>query len=367
MALYIHWPFCLSKCPYCDFNSHVPEGAVNHRRWRNALLTELDHFSSEMTGRGLTSIFFGGGTPSTMEPETAHALIEAAKGFWPSDRLPEVTLEANPTSVEAAKLEDFRAAGINRLSMGIQSFDDEALKFLGRGHSAAEARRAIELAKSLFDRMSFDLIYARPGQTLNSWCEELELALAFKTRHLSLYQLSVENGTAFFRQGVEEAEEDTSADLFVFTRDIMERHEMPAYEISNHASPGEACHHNLFIWRGGDYLGVGPGAHSRLTTQGQTDALYQISSPERWAETVAKKGFATAKRQTLTRRERLDERVMTGLRLAEGIPIELADNLPAESIRELIEAGFLETVDGKLRTTDEGRMRLNGVLQHLLT
>ena len=286
-ALYVHWPFCLSKCPYCDFNSHVRE-SINQDRWRAALLREVDHAAErEAPGFGpLTSIFFGGGTPSLMEPATAAAVIGRAAERWGLAPDVEITLEANPTSVETGRLADFRAAGVNRVSLGVQALDDDALKALGRAHGAAEALEAVRIARRLFARTSFDLIYARPGQTPSMWRDELRRALAEAGEHLSLYQLTIEPGTAFHTQHrrgeLAIPDENDAAILYEITQNIMSEAGLPAYEISNHAAPGAESRHNLVYWRYGDYAGIGPGAHGRITRAGHTTAYRRQRAPERW-------------------------------------------------------------------------------------
>jgi putative oxygen-independent coproporphyrinogen III oxidase len=374
-ALYIHWPFCLSKCPYCDFNSHVSD-AIDQSLWRDALLSDLDHYGRETEGHQLTSVFFGGGTPSLMAPETVGALIDKLGDYWRLDHNLEVTLEANPTSVELSKFKDFRTAGVNRVSIGVQALDDETLKFLGRGHSADEARRALAVAGELFERFSFDLIYARPGQTSERWRMELAEALALAGDHLSLYQLSIETGTPFHRDGVETLENDAAADLFELTQALMEEAGLPGYEISNHARPGSECRHNLTYWRGGDYVGIGPGAHGRLSAEGTSVATHQIHNPENWLKTVETHTHGTAKRRPLSPRVRAEELVMMGLRLRDGfdstsIPeqtgLRLSDLFDITGQQRLIDGGFLE-VDGSIvRATAEGRMRLNSVIEMLLS
>ena len=370
LSLYIHWPFCRQKCPYCDFNSHLPKNAIDHARWRDALLAELAHFAGEMSAPQLQSIFFGGGTPSLMEPATAAALIAAAKAHWPHDDDLEITLEANPTSVEAGRLRDFHSAGVNRLSLGVQSFDDTALTFLGRGHSASEAKAAIHMAADTFERFSFDLIYARPGQNAAQWRAELSDALSFAPGHLSLYQLSIEAGTPFFRDGVIAADGDSGADLYELTAHLTEKAGLPAYEISNHARPGEECRHNVLGWQGHDYVGIGPGAHGRLSRAGASEAIYQIHDPDRWLAAVQTKGHATAKRTALSTPERREEIIMTGLRLTRGIGRAtfdgLADTLPVDGLSRLIEEDFLVLDENGLRATASGRLCLNAVLAELL-
>ena len=374
ITLYVHWPFCLKKCPYCDFNTHVGD-AVDHRRWRTALLAELAHFASETRGRRLTGIFFGGGTPSLMEAETVAQVIAMTRRHWLAADYVEITLEANPTTVEAALFEDFRRAGVNRLSLGIQSFDDRALKFLGRTHGGAEAARAFALAAEIFPRSSFDLIYARPGQTAASWRDELERAAAMAVGHLSLYQLTVERGTEFAKQGVLEAAEPTAAALYEITQERLASANLNAYEISNHAKPGDECRHNLAIWRGGDYVGVGPGAHGRLRNHGRTDACRQIPRPDRWLDAVERTGHGTANRTTLGDEERAEEILMTGLRLTTGIEHQTFQSAAGRTFEEtiergrlepLIDGGFLVLDDDGLRVTAAGLPRLNAVIAALL-
>lgn len=377
-GLYVHWPFCRSKCPYCDFNSHVREG-IDQARWRAALLCELDHYGGQTRGRVLTSLFFGGGTPSLMEPATVAAIIERAALHWRLDPAVEITLEANPTSVEARRLAAFRAAGVNRVSLGVQSLEDAALRFLGRGHDAAEARAAVALAARHFDRFSFDLIYARPGQSPAGWRTELGEALALAGGHLSVYQLTIEPGTAFAaaqrRGALATADEETAAALYELTQEVLAAAGLPAYEVSNHARPGEECRHNLTYWRCGDYVGVGPGAHGRLALDGRTWALRQHRAPEAWLAAVERAGHATRERRALSSTERLAETLMMGLRLAEGVPLArlaAAAGAPAEAaldaaaLARLTAAGFL-TLDGeRLAATPAGRQRLDAVLAALL-
>ncbi|MDO8607522.1 MAG: radical SAM family heme chaperone HemW [Phaeospirillum sp.] len=364
-GIYIHWPFCLSKCPYCDFNSHAV-AQVDHRRWRAALLAELDHFATETPGRRPGSIFFGGGTPSLMEPDTIAALIEAARGHWSCLPDLEVTMEANPTSVEAGRFQAFRAAGVNRLSLGIQALDDEALRFLGRRHSATEALTALELARTTFERISFDLIYARPGQTPAQWQDELARALVLAGNHLSLYQLTIEDGTAFSHQTIAIPEDDDAVALFETTQAMTEAAGLPAYEISNHARPGSECRHNLTYWQGGDWLGIGPGAHGRLNGE----AMTQERSPGDWLTNVERHGHATATREKLDPAARQEELVMMGLRLATGLGPELlaeaADVLDPRGLTRMIEAGFVIHDASGLRATPSGRLLLNAVLAELL-
>jgi putative oxygen-independent coproporphyrinogen III oxidase len=378
LALYIHWPFCKSKCPYCDFNSHVRE-RIDEPRWRAALLAELDHWAPALKERELVSIFFGGGTPSLMAPATAAALIDRARQHWRAARDLEITLEANPTSVEAARFAELRAAGVNRVSLGVQALDDASLKFLGRGHNAGEAHAAVALAARLFDRFSFDLIYARPGQTLDGWRRELSAALMMAGDHLSLYQLTIEPGTAFataFARGdFRLPDEETQGALYETTQETLAAAELPAYEISNHARPGEECRHNLVYWRYQDYLGIGPGAHGRLTLGNEKRALKNFRAPETWLGAVERAGHGLEETLQLSADERRDEMLMMGLRLGEGIARDsfraetgedLEAALDAARLARLREAGFLTFDAAGLRATPAGRQRLNAVLGALL-
>ncbi len=379
-ALYVHWPFCLSKCPYCDFNSHVRE-SVDQARWRAALLRELDHAAeAEAPGFGpLTSIFFGGGTPSLMAPDTVAAVIDRADDRWDLAPDVEITLEANPTSVEAGRLAAFRLAGVNRVSLGVQALDDASLKALGRTHGAAEAVQAVRTAARLFDRYSFDLIYARPGQTAAAWRKELHRALGEAGDHLSLYQLTIEPGTAFHtlhgRGELHVPSEDYSARLYEITQSIMYEAGLPGYEISNHAVPGAESRHNLVYWRGGDYVGVGPGAHGRISRDAKTVAYRRHRAPERWLECVEAGGAGTVEAVPLDRGQRVAELLMMGLRLAEGV-VEtrfralagcgLEDALDLRRLGDLIDGGLLARDADGLRATASGRQRLNALLAHLL-
>ncbi|WP_342667216.1 radical SAM family heme chaperone HemW [Kiloniella spongiae] len=387
-GIYIHWPFCLKKCPYCDFNSHVRE-EVSQKRWRTALLQELDHYAELLKtsggeGRIVSSVFFGGGTPSLMAPETAKVLIQRIRKHWPSHNDLEITLEANPTSVESDKFAAFAQAGINRVSLGIQSLNDQDLRFLGREHSAAEALKAIDVARQNFERFSFDLIYARPTQNKQSWKDELEQALAEGTRHLSLYQLTIEENTPFHgarRRGeLKELNPDTAAELYDITNDVMAQHGMPNYEISNYANPGEESRHNLTYWRYGDYIGIGPGAHGRLTLAdntllGSKIATRQHRAPEIWLSTVEQAGHATRTHSSISDTERFEEMLMMGLRLSDGIKLKdiqnetglnLSDFIQLTKVEQLEQEGLLSLDKRRIRATDEGRTRLNSVLSYLL-
>jgi oxygen-independent coproporphyrinogen-3 oxidase len=378
-GVYIHWPFCLAKCPYCDFNSHV-RAAIDEARWRAALLAELDHYAAETSGRTVTSVFFGGGTPSLMAPETAAALIERVRTRWTTAPDLEVTLEANPGASEAARFAAFRGAGVDRLSIGVQALDDAALRFLGRIHGKAEAIAADERARAAFDRYSFDLIYARPGQSLAAWRAELDEALALAGGHLSVYQLTIEPGTAFHtaaRLGaLVPPDEDDAAALYETTQARLAAAGLPAYEISNHAAPGQESRHNLTYWRYGDYVGIGPGAHGRLSDgAGGKSALRQVRLPEAWLKAVEAQGHATEAIEPIDAERRRDELLMMGLRLAEGVTrarfaqetgAAMEDSLDRPALARLVDGGFLELDDRGVRATDAGRQRLDAVLAALL-
>lgn len=378
-GIYIHWPFCSSKCPYCDFNSHVAEN-INNEYWRQAYVSELERYAEETYRRTVTSIFFGGGTPSLMEPDIIGEIIKTIRKCWVVDEHLEVTIEANPSSAEINKFEAYRSSGANRISIGVQSLKDEALLFLGREHSAAEAVEAVETAAKTFDQFSFDLIYGLPGQTLSDWHKELISASELCKNHISVYQLTIEPGTAFYRQGVQEADETIGNELYKCTQDLLGLVGLPAYEISNHAKPGFECAHNLLYWRGEDYLGVGPGAHGRLTMEKEdgllgTEAIQEIRIPERWLNAVRSKGCGTQKRKALQFEERLEEIILCGLRTSEGIDTErfyrvtgrrLFDNLKEKKLYRLINAGFLVDSRSKLCLTESGLRCLNSVVGALL-
>jgi oxygen-independent coproporphyrinogen-3 oxidase len=367
-AVYVHWPFCLSKCPYCDFNSHVRE-SVDQAQWRAALLAEIDATADEIGKRRVQSIFFGGGTPSLMPPATVDAIINQIAARWQLDADAEITLEANPTSVEAGKLAGFAHAGVNRVSLGVQALNDADLKFLGRGHSADEARAAVDLARKHFVRMSFDLIYARPNQSPAAWEAELRAAIAMAADHLSLYQLTIEPGTGFEgavkRGQFTPMQGDMAADLYEMTQEICSAHGLPAYEISNHARPGSESRHNLVYWRYGEYAGIGPGAHGRLYRDNKVYATANFRKPERWLQ---------AGRETcdiLTPRDQSVEMMLMGLRLLEGISIPRFETLAgaplaAGRVQELSVQGLLVRDANRIRATANGRLLLDGVLAKLL-
>ena len=367
LAVYIHWPFCKSKCPYCDFNSHVRE-RIQEGRWRDALLAELDHYAALTPGRTVTSIFFGGGTPSLMSAETVGSVLGRVAERWRLDPAVEITLEANPNSVEAARFRDFRAAGVNRVSLGVQALDDGALKFLGRAHDTAEALDALDIARKTFERFSFDLIYARPDQSVSGWSAELDRALALAGEHLSVYQLTIEPGTAFAtahaRGDLALPDEETQAALYETTQERLAVAGLPAYEISNHARPGAECRHNLAYWRYQDYAGVGPGAHGRLTLDARKVATRQRRAPETWVESVERTGHGTEETTILAPGEVREERLMMGLRLTEGVVLDAPPD--ATRLTPLVEGGFLSLDGNRLKATDAGRQRLNAVLARLI-
>lgn len=373
LALYIHWPFCLAKCPYCDFNSHMRE-RIDQDRFAAALRAELAWEAARLGRRPLASIFFGGGTPSLMAPETVAALIADARRLFAPEPDCEITLEANPTSVEAGRLRAFREAGVNRVSLGVQSLDDAVLRFLGRQHSAREARAALELARATFPRISFDLITARPEQTVAAWRAELREALALANDHLSLYQLTIEPGTVFegmHRRGeLVELDEDTASAIYDATAEETARFGMAAYEISNHAKPGAESRHNLAYWRYGDYAGIGPGAHGRVSVGGALLATRRHRAPEPWAALVEQAGHGTAGEEPVPPRERAREALLMGLRLAEGVDRDrfarrtgatFETALDSTMVEAAIAEGYL-TLGTALRATETGRKRLDALL-----
>jgi len=373
-GLYVHWPFCLSKCPYCDFNSHVAE-SIDQAAWRQALLRELDEGADRTQGRTVTSVFFGGGTPSLMDPATTGALIERIGRRWTVADDIEITLEANPGTIDAQRFKEIRAAGVNRLSMGLQALDDSQLKFLGRVHDSAQAVKAVELARATFPRISFDLIYARPGQSLDSWRAELNRAIGMAADHLSLYQLTIEPGTAFHpmaaRGDFVMPDDDHAAALFELTQEVTEAAGLPAYEISNHARPGAECRHNLLYWQGDDFLGIGPGAHGRLTDEaGRTTTHRRHRAPEIWRKMVMESGLGTAESGLLEPEDRVVELVMMGLRLTRGLSLAKFPDLEAAldpyGLAGMIGEGFLEKAGGHLRATHKGRLLLNRVIEKIL-
>jgi len=372
MGLYIHWPFCLAKCPYCDFNSHVRE-KIDTGRWMVAYRRAIAHWAERLPGRRIETVFFGGGTPSLMPPELVGAILDEAVRHWPLDAEAEITLEANPTSVEAGRFAGYRAAGVNRVSLGIQALDDAALAFLGRQHSVAEALKALDLAQRTFPRVTFDLIYARAGQTARGWRQELGQALSLGTGHLSLYQLTIEPGTAFAERyrkgGLPLLGEEETADLFLLTQEMTQAQGLPAYEISNHARKGEESRHNLLYWRYLDYLGIGPGAHGRITQGGRLMATVERRAPEAWLEAVEATGSGLSSETEVAEDDRAAEALMMGLRLKEGIDPDrfqrrtgrpLSSMLDQEALSMLREEGLLRK--DALALTDAGWPLLNSIV-----
>jgi oxygen-independent coproporphyrinogen-3 oxidase len=374
-GVYVHWPFCLSKCPYCDFNSHVRHAAIDEDRFARAFAREIETTAGRAPGREVTSIFLGGGTPSLMRPQTVAAILDAIGKHWRVARDAEVTLEANPTSVEATRFAGYRAAGVNRVSLGVQALDDASLKTLGRLHSAREALDAVAIARRAFERYSFDLIYARPDQTAEAWTSELTLAIGEAAEHLSLYQLTIEEGTPFF--GLHAAgklktpDEQLARELYDVTQDVCDRHGLNAYEISNHARGDAECRHNLVYWRGQEYAGIGPGAHGRLDIDGVRHATSTEKRPEAWLMRVESNGHGVVVDDVLNSEERADEFLLMGLRLAEGIDPRRYQTLAGRPldprrIALLREQGAI-AVDsqGRLRVTQAGFPVLDAVVADL--
>lgn len=374
-GVYVHWPFCLSKCPYCDFNSHVRQQPIDEARFVAAFEAEIAHRAALTPRRTVSSIFFGGGTPSLMKASTVAAILDAIARCWPIDARAEITLEANPTSVEAERFHSYRAAGVNRVSLGVQALNDRDLKALGRTHTSADALTAVALAASIFERFSFDLIYARPGQSVEDWRRELEAALSYARDHLSLYQLTIEPGTMFERLweagklAVPDA--DLGRDFWDATQEIMNRAGLPAYEISNHARPGAESRHNLIYWRYGEYAGVGPGAHGRILTTNGRHAQACERDPEKWLAAVEAYGHGLCEDAPLSREEQGDEFLLMGLRLAEGIEIRRFEamsghGLDPRRLASLIADGMVEyTHQGRVRVSAEGFPVLDAVVADL--
>ncbi|MDW4549170.1 radical SAM family heme chaperone HemW [Defluviimonas sp. D31] len=374
-GLYLHWPFCASKCPYCDFNSHVA-AEIDQERWKRAYLWEIERVGRETEGRILNTVFFGGGTPSLMAPDLVAAILDKVHATWRMANDLEVTLEANPGSVEAGRFRGYAEAGVNRISMGLQALNDTDLKRLGRLHSVAEARAAFDVAREAFARVSFDLIYARQDQELRAWEAELGEAVAMAVDHLSLYQLTIEDGTAF---GARHAagglkglpEDDLSADMYMITQDILGRSGMPAYEVSNHARDGAESRHNLIYWRYGDYAGIGPGAHGRLTLDGQRFATETPLAPSQWLRQVEVAGHGEATREQVLAADQAGEYLMMALRLAEGMDAERFARLGGTGLDEgalvrLEEIGMLRRDGARVAATAAGRAVLNAVIRELM-
>ncbi len=375
-GLYIHWPFCQAKCPYCDFNSHVV-ASIDQERWKRAYLAEIARVGAETEGRILTSVFFGGGTPSLMDPDTVAAILEAVAETWVPANDIEITLEANPTSVEAARFRSYRGAGVNRVSIGVQALNDADLKALGRLHSVEEAFAALEIARSTFDRVSFDLIYARQHQNLEDWRRELGEALALAPDHLSLYQLTIEDGTAFgdrFARGKLSGlpDEDLGADMYFLTQDMCEAAGLPAYEVSNHAKAGAESRHNLIYWHGGDYVGIGPGAHGRLCSGGLRYGTTTPVAPAMWLGQVEQAGSGEESRFVITKEEQASEYVLMSMRLAHGMDLDryrkiAGKDINSNKINMLESVGLAETKGNRLCATAQGRPVLNAVIRELLS
>lgn len=373
-GLYIHWPFCQAKCPYCDFNSHVA-ARIDQTVWQQAYLREIARVGAETEGRILRSVFFGGGTPSLMDPQVVDAILTQVRATWSCANDIEITLEANPTSVEAGRFADYRGAGVNRVSMGVQALNDADLKALGRLHSANEAMAAFDIARDVFDRISFDLIYARQNQSVAAWEQELRQALSMAVDHLSLYQLTIEDGTAFGdRYAIGKLrglpDEDVAADMYAATQDICDAAGFASYEVSNHARPGSESLHNLIYWRAGDYVGIGPGAHGRLTLDGQRYATETPLGPGAWLAQVEKSGSGESMRTLLSADDQFAEMLLMGLRLREGVAMDRIDDARYRDLENKInmlrDIDMIEMDDEYLRLTPKGQPVLNAVLRELL-
>lgn len=374
-GLYLHWPYCESKCPYCDFNSHVAD-KIDHERWISAYRAEIARVAAEHPDEILQTIFFGGGTPSLMKPEVVEAVIDAATTTWRTANQVEISMEANPGSVEADRFKSYRAAGVNRVSLGIQSLDDQHLRLLGRKHDSQDALRAIQIAQNTFDRVNIDFIYARQNQTLEDWRSELSRALSLGTTHMSLYQLTIEDGTVFGRR--HEAgqlrglpDEDRSVDMFHMTQEMTTAAGLLAYEVSNHARPGDECQHNMIYWSGGRYAGIGPGAHGRVGIGQNRIATEAIRSPALWLEAVEKRGSGELPNTALDHESQTEEMILMGLRLSTGITLSRLKDAGLQidrwaSMHEMIETGHLKIENHALKATAEGRLLLNMVISRLV-
>ncbi|WP_269584764.1 radical SAM family heme chaperone HemW [Roseibium sp. Sym1] len=374
-GIYVHWPFCAAKCPYCDFNSHVRHQPVDQARFAAAFERELAYFADLTRGKTVQSVFLGGGTPSLMEPATVERILAAISGHWSMDEAVEISMEANPSSVEAERFRGYRAAGVNRVSLGVQSLIDTDLKLLGRLHDARTARKAVETARETFPRLSFDLIYARPGQTLAGWEQELREAIALAADHLSLYQLTIEEGTPFYTLyhagKLKMPDPELGAQFYELTQDVTAAAGLPAYEVSNHARPGAECRHNLVYWRYGDYVGVGPGAHGRLTVGVNRLAASTERHPETWLENVEHHGHAMIENAGLSEEEQGDEFLLMGLRLSEGIDLKRYERYAHRSVdplrlNALLEHGMVEELgENRIRATRDGFFVLDAVVADL--
>lgn len=378
LSIYIHWPFCAAKCPYCDFNSRPLARDFDADMWEAAYLRELDHYAQELPGREIRTIYFGGGTPSLMRPQTIAAILNKIAALWSVQQNCEITLEANPSSSEMEKFRAFKSAGVNRLSLGVQALNDDDLRFLGRIHDANAAREVLDYTGKLFDRFSFDLIYARPNQTPAAWREELQHALSFGAQHMSLYQLTIEEGTPFFKRARHEtmcADEDVAVEMYEMTQEVMSGAGLPAYEISNHAAPGQESRHNLTYWNYDDYIGIGPGAHGRFVQNAARYAAHNLRLPTAWLAQVQAQGHGQDGQEELDQITAQQEALMMGLRLTSGIDCaawrekfgsELIDFLPKPRVEEMLRAGLLLQTKTHLAATSSGRQKLNAVLSFLL-
>lgn len=374
-GLYLHWPFCAAKCPYCDFNSHVAT-TIDQKRWQSAYLTEIDRAARETEGRILNTVFFGGGTPSLMDPDLVAAILDRIRASWPLSNDLEITLEANPTSIDSGKFRAFSEAGVNRISMGMQALNDDDLRRLGRMHSVAEGRRAFDIARNQFDRVSFDLIYARQHQTLDAWGAELNEALSMAIDHLSLYQLTIEPGTVFgARHDLGKLpglpQDESAADMYFLTQEICEKHGLPAYETSNHAHSGAESRHNLIYWRYGDYVGIGPGAHGRLTIDGRRHATETPKAPGEWLKRVKETGSGENTREALDDAEQAIEYLLFSMRLSEGLEMARFEQisgapLDPDAIAHLEEIGMITQQQGRICATRDGRPVLNAIIRELM-
>ena len=379
MALYVHWPWCKAKCPYCDFNSRVPIDEPDHKLWLDAYISEMEHFAGLVGKKPLSSIFFGGGTPSTMKPKTVAGIIEHAERLWGFQNDIEITLEANPTSATRQLFEDFKDGGVNRVSIGVQSFGPEHLLFLGREHSAEQARTTIEDAANIFSRVSFDLIYALAQQSVAQWEGQLKSALDFakglNIGHLSIYQLGIEPGTPFFRDNVKGAPEDDSVEMFDLTQQLTTDYGLPAYEISNHSAAQQISRHNMVYWQGGEYIGIGPGAHGRYGRGAKRCAHHQIADPKNWLEKIKQSGHGTAKTKKLPANEAIEERILTGLRITSGVgrksfekdfSMKLESALNQQGLLQMLDLKMVEIDEHGLRATAQAKIKLNSVIERLL-
>ena len=375
-GLYIHWPFCQSKCPYCDFNSHVSSN-IDHDAWTKAYLSEISKNHRHSSEKILNTVFFGGGTPSLMPSKTIEAIINHILALWKTSNQLEVTLEANPTSIDVSRFKEYKSAGVNRVSIGVQSLDDMSLKYLGRLHTGKDAITAVQTAQSIFDRVSFDLIYARQNQTIKDWEKELLSALSLGTNHMSLYQLTIEDGTVFGdRAKIGKLpglpSEDLSADMYTLTQEIMNNNRLPLYEVSNHAFPGEESHHNLIYWRGGDFIGIGPGAHGRYYEGSKRKATVMTKSPNKWLSQIDKVGHSAEPTTILSKSEEALEYLMMSARLVEGTDLKFLESLDLnlvkhKNIKGLIELGLILIKNERIILTPKGRPILNSVLSELIS